>query len=75
MELLKQLRGILFGYEINIFLYHNNLVHAKTLSESQRVMRWRIILEEFGTNIRHIAGVDNVVADTLSILPSIPSDK
>jgi len=33
-------------------------------------MRWRLILEEFGPNIQHIAGVDNIVADTLSRLPS-----
>ena len=39
-------------------------------SESQRVMRWRLLLEEFGPNIIHIAGVDNIVADTLSRLRS-----
>ena len=33
-------------------------------------MRWRLILEEFGPNIIHIAGVDNIVADTLSRLRS-----
>ena len=38
-------------------------------------MRWWIILEEFGPNIQHIAGVDNVLADTLSALLSTPSDK
>ena len=38
-------------------------------------MRWWLILEEFGPIIQHIAGVDNIVADTLSRLPSTPSDK
>ena len=38
-------------------------------------MRWRLILEEFGTNIQNIAGVDNIVADTLSRLPYTPSKK
>ena len=75
MECLNKFLGILFGYEINVLSYHKNLVYAATLSESQRVMRWRIILEEFGPNIQHIAGVDNIVADTLSIFPSTPSDK
>ena len=74
MECLKKFRGICFGYEINIFSDHKNLVYAATLSESQRVMRWRLILEEFGPNIQHIAGVDNIVANTLSRLPSTPSD-
>ena len=75
MECLNKFLGILFGYEINVLSYHKNLVYAATLSESQRVMRWRIILEEFGPNIQHIAGVDNIVSDTLSIFPSTPSDK
>ena len=38
VEFLKQFRGILFGYEINVFSYHKNLVCAATLSESQRLM-------------------------------------
>ena len=70
VECLKQFRGILFGYPINIFSDHKNLVYAATMSESQRVMRWRLILEEFGPNIEHIAGVDNTIADTLSRHPS-----
>ena len=75
VECPKQSRGIISGYEINVFLYHKNLVYAATLSESQRVMRWQLILEESGINIQHIYGVDNIVADTLSRFPSTPSDK
>ncbi|GFH49966.1 hypothetical protein CTEN210_06442 [Chaetoceros tenuissimus] len=70
VECLKQFRNILFGYEINVYSDHKNLVYEATLSESQRVMRWRLLLEEFGPNIIHIAGVDNIVADTLSRLRS-----
>ena len=40
VEFLKRLRGILSGYEINLFSYHKNMVYAATLSEYQRVMRW-----------------------------------
>ena len=47
----------------------------KTLSESQKVMRWRIILRDFGPNIQNIAGVDNIASDTLSRLPFMPRDK
>ena len=75
MECLKQFRRILFGYEINVFLDHNNLVYAATLSESQRLVLWILILEEFGPNIQHIYVVENIVADTLSILPSMHSNK
>ena len=45
VECLKQFRRIVFSYEINIFSYHNNLVYAANLSESKRVMHWRLILE------------------------------
>ena len=46
------------------------MVNAATLSESQRVMHWRLILKEFGPNIQHIAGVEKiVVADTRSKFP------
>ena len=75
VEPLNQFHGILFGHDINIFSYHKKLVFAATLRKCQRVMRWRLILEGFGPNIQHIAGFDNIVADTLSILPSTPSDK
>ena len=51
------------------------MVYAATLSESQRVMHWKLILEEFGPNIQHISGVDNIVADTLIILSSMTSNK
>ena len=31
-------------------------------------MRWQLVLGEFGPNIQHISGVENMVADTLSRL-------
>ena len=75
VECLNQFCGILFGYEINVSSDHKNLVYAATLSESQRVMRWRLILKDFGPNIQHISGVDNIVAYTLSLFPSTSIDK
>ena len=75
VEYLKQFQVIIFGYEINSFSDHKNLVYAATLSESQRVMRWQLIIEEFGPNIQYKDGFDNIVADMLSILPSTPSNK
>ena len=38
-------------------------------------MCWRLIIEEFGPNIKHISGVENIVSDMLSIFPSMPSNK
>ena len=51
------------------------MVRATTLSGYQRVMLWQLILEDFGTSIQHIAGVDNIVADTLGRLPSTSINK
>ena len=30
------------------------MLYTATVSESQRLMRWRLIIEEFGPNINHI---------------------
>lgn len=68
VECLKEFRSILQGYPITVYSDHKNLVYAATLSESQRVMRWRMILEEFNPTIKHIPGEENVVADSLSRL-------
>ena len=75
MEFPKQSRGIIFGYEIQVLSDHKNLVYAETLSESQRVMCWQLIIKYFGPTIQHIAGFDNILSDTLSKLPSKPNDK
>ena len=33
VEFLKKFRGIIFGCEISIFLYHKSMIYAATLSE------------------------------------------
>ena len=75
LECLKQLCGILFGYEINVCSSHKNLVFAVTLGESQRVMFWPLILETFRTYIQHIDGVNNIEADTISRFPPTSINK
>ena len=45
VECLKQFHGIPFVYEINVFSYHKNIIYTTILSEYQRVMRWKFILE------------------------------
>ena len=75
VEFLNQFRGILFGYEINVFSDNKNMVYAATLGESQRVTRWRLILKEFCPNIWHIYGFDNILADTFSRLQYTPVNR
>jgi hypothetical protein len=41
---------------------------------SDRVYRWRLLLEEFGPDIVWIKGVHNTVADAISRLDYVPLD-
>ena len=66
VECLKQLHGIIFGYEINVFSYHKNMVYAATLSEYQWVMYLWLIIKDFGPNIQHIYWFEKILSDTLS---------
>ena len=69
VEGLKHFKNIIYGYPVKVYSDHKNLVYAATVSESQRVMRWRMILEEYGPEIVHIKGEENTSADALSRLP------
>ena len=75
MECLKQSRGVIFGYKINLFSDHNNLVYVSTLSVSQRVFHWRLKTKEFGTNIQHIYVIGNILADMLNRIVSVPNSQ
>jgi hypothetical protein len=45
---------------------HKKITYAK--STSDRVMRWRLLIEEFGPEFRNIKGKQNLIADALSRL-------
>ena len=64
VETLKEYRNILLGQQIEVFTDHKNLVY-KTFN-TERVMRWRLIIEEFGPKLTYIKGENNIVADALS---------
>ena len=49
---------------------HKNLTYKHFNTE--RVMRWRLILEEFGPELKYIKEENNVVADALSRLEKSP---
>ena len=38
-------------------------------------MRWRLILEEFGPDIKNISGEKNVMADAISRLPTTTEEQ
>ena len=57
----------MLGQKIKIYTDHKNLVHESELKTSQRVMCWRLQLEEYGPETVYITGKANIVADALSI--------
>ena len=69
VETLKEFRNILLGQQIIVHTDHENLTYKNF--NSDRVMRWRLFIEEYSPDLRYIKGEDNVVADALSRLPKI----
>jgi RNase H-like domain found in reverse transcriptase len=68
VETLKKFHTMLYGCcELNIYTDHKNLTF-KTLN-SQRVLCWRLFLEEYHPIFHYVEGQDNIVADALSYLP------
>ena len=55
MEMLKEFRTILYGQIIKIHTDHKNLTYQGT-QHSQRVLRHRLLFEEYGVKIKYIPG-------------------
>ena len=66
VETLKEFRSILLGQKIVIHTDHKNLTYANF--NTDRVIRWRLIIEEYGPELQYVEGPKNVVADALSRL-------
>ena len=73
VETLKEFRNILMGHTIIVYTDHKNLTYK--VFNTERVMRWRLICEEFGATLHYIKGSHNIVADGLSRLQLEPSLK
>ena len=67
VETLKEFRNILLGHKITVYTDHENLTYKNF--NTNRVMRWRLLLEEYGPKLIYLKGEKNVVADALSRLP------
>ncbi len=66
VETLKEFRNILLGQDLEIHTDHKNLT-CKNFN-TDRVMRWRLILEEYGPELKYVRGENNEIADALSRL-------
>ena len=61
---LKEFRNILFGNQITVYTDNKNLTYQ--FLDTERVMRWRLILEEFDPELKHIKG-EKTLYSTLSL--------
>ena len=59
----------MLGQNIVIYTDHQNLIHNSFTSD--RVMRWRLYLEEYSPQIKYIKGEENAAADAISRLPKM----
>ena len=54
-------------FPLVVYTDHNPLIFiSKMKNKNQRLMRWSLFLQPYQLEIRHIAGKENVLADTLS---------
>ncbi len=67
VEVLKEFRPMLWGAKIHVYTDHINL--TRQTINSNRIMTWRMLCEEFQPIFHYIKGPDNVAADALSRLP------
>jgi hypothetical protein len=71
-ETLKEFKGMLWGQRIKVYTDHKNLIQDALGLTSDRVYRWRLLLEEYGPEVVYIKGIHNTVADAISCLDFTP---
>ena len=74
VETLKEFKGMLWGQRMKVYTDHKNLTRDALGLTSDRVYRWRLILEEYGPEIVYIKGIHNSVADAISRLDCASPD-
>jgi hypothetical protein len=73
VKTLKEFKGMLWGQPIKMFTDHKNLMREALGLTSDRVYRWRLLLEENGPEIVYIKCIHNTVADAISRFEYDPS--
>jgi hypothetical protein len=63
---------MLWGQQIKVYTDHKNLIRDALGLTSNRVYRWRLLLEEYAPEIVYIKGIHNTVADAISRLEYNP---
>ena len=63
VETLKEFRTILLGQKLRIYTDHKNLTNK--LFNTDRVLIWRLILEEYGPDIEYTKGKKKILRRTI----------
>lgn len=75
-EAIRHFRHIFEGRHVTIFTDHKPLTHAFS-QKPERATPWQFtrldFIGQFSTDIRHVAGAENIVADTLSRIEAVSS--
>ncbi len=56
---------MLWGQDIKVYTDHKNLTRDALGLTSDRVYRWRLLVEEYAPEIIYIKGIHNTVADAI----------
>ena len=64
VEMLKEFRPSLWDQDVVVHTDHKNIICGNL--NSDRITRWRLMLEEYQPTFVHVKGIDNVVANALS---------
>ena len=74
VKTVKEFKNILLGQQIVVYTDHKN--HTYKNFNTDHIMRWRLLIKEFGPTIEYIKGPKNIIANALSRLDliSLPSN-
>ena len=75
VETLREFRNILLGAELHIYTDHKNLTHKLSSYATQRVLRWRLLIEEYSPKLHYKEGPVNFIADALSRVPTSRTER
>ena len=68
LNILKVFHTNLLGQKLKLYTEHKNLT-CKNFN-NDRVLWWKLILEQYSLDIEYIPGAENIVADALSQFPN-----
>jgi hypothetical protein len=63
VEALKEFRNVLSGHQIQVFTDHQSLNYK--LFNTDQVMHWQLLIEDFCVELIYIKGKHDIAADTL----------